>query len=68
MQLTEEQKKIRNKIYSNKYKQSKKGKEAQKRANEKYQQSEKYKNYKKEYYRSKKNNDVKIEKNVELSI
>jgi hypothetical protein len=33
-----------------KYRQSLKGKEAQKRANKKYQQTEKYKEYKRRYY------------------
>lgn len=50
MSLSEDELRNRKKEYNKKYRESQKGKEAQKRANKKYQQTQKYKEYKHKYY------------------
>lgn len=58
MNITEEEKRQRRSEYNKKYKNSDKGREAQKKANKKYQQTESFKEYKRNYYL----NNIKIKK------
>jgi hypothetical protein len=50
MQLSEEELKQRKREYNKRYRESEKGKNSQKKANDKYQKTEAYKKYKHEYY------------------
>jgi hypothetical protein len=50
MNLSEEERRQKRSEYNRKYKNSDKGKEAQRKANKKYQQTDNFKNYKRNYY------------------
>lgn len=47
---SDKQKKEKRREYNRKYRESKKGKESQKRATQKYQKTDKFKEYKRKYY------------------